>query len=136
MDKENARSPSARNLLEGREKASPTITGFPNPESKRKCDSDCCSDATEAEKASKRPTKRREVLSWDDYFMSIAYLSAYRSKDPSTQVGACIVNKDNRVVGIGYNGMPRGCSDDDLPWCREGEHDLDSKYLVQTTKAY
>lgn len=65
--------------------------------------------------ASKTP-KRSTYLSWDDYFMSIAYLSARRSKDPTTPTGACIVDADNRVIGIGYNGFPRGCSDDLLPW--------------------
>lgn len=70
-------------------------------------------------------SKRTDNLSWDDYFMSVAFLSAQRSKDPSTQVGACIVDKENRIVGIGYNGFPRGCSDDALPWAREGE---DTKY--------
>lgn len=58
------------------------------------------------------------ILTWDEYFMSLAHLSGKRSKDPSTQVGACIVNKENRVVGIGYNGMPYGCSDDYYPWVR------------------
>lgn len=70
------------------------------------------------------------VLSWDDYFMSVAFLSALRSKDPSTQVGACIVNADMRIVGIGYNGFPRGCSDDQLPWARTAEDPLDTKYPV------
>ncbi|GFO11579.1 deoxycytidylate deaminase [Plakobranchus ocellatus] len=60
--------------------------------------------------------KRKNYLEWQEYFMSIAFLSAQRSKDPSTQVGACIVNKENKVVGIGYNGMPIGCSDDVMPW--------------------
>jgi dCMP deaminase len=67
------------------------------------------------------------VIKWDDYFMSIAFLSAKRSKDPNTQVGACIVNPDKRIVGIGYNGFPRGCSDDLLPWDREGDFE-DTKY--------
>lgn len=71
--------------------------------------------------------KREDVLAWDEYFMGIALLSAKRSKDPVTQVGACIVNRDNRVVGIGYNGFPKGCSDDILPWEREGKF-LDTKY--------
>lgn len=74
--------------------------------------------------------RRKDAMNWDDYFMSVAFLSAMRSKDPSTQVGACIVNKDKRIVGIGYNGFPRGCSDDDLPWAREGESELDTKYPV------
>ena len=60
--------------------------------------------------------------------MSIAFLSSMRSKDPNTQVGACIVNADKRIVGIGYNGFPRGCSDEELPWAREAENPLDTKY--------
>lgn len=60
--------------------------------------------------------KRSNVLSWDDYFMGLAHLSAMRSKDPSTQVGACIVNLEKKVVGIGYNGFPTGLNDDDFPW--------------------
>lgn len=64
---------------------------------------------------------RESVLSWDNYFMSLAHLSAMRSKDPSTQVGACIVNKRKRVVGLGYNGFPFGCEDEDFPWAREGD---------------
>ena len=71
--------------------------------------------------------KRAGYLSWDDYFMAVALLSAQRSKDPSTQVGACIVNRQKRIVGVGYNGFPTGCSDDTLPWCREGDF-LDTKY--------
>ncbi len=73
-------------------------------------------------------TKRTDYIGWDEYFMGIALLSAHRSKDPSTQVGACIVNQDNRIVGIGYNGFPRGCSDEDLPWGREAEDTNDTKY--------
>lgn len=65
--------------------------------------------------------KRKDVLTWDEYFMGLAHLSAKRSKDPSTQVGAVIVSKEHRVVGIGYNGFPNGCSDDEFPWEREGE---------------
>jgi dCMP deaminase len=72
-------------------------------------------------------SKRKDYLSWDEYFMGVALLSANRSKDPSTQVGACIVNPRKRIVGVGYNGFPAGCSDDDLPWAREGEF-LDTKY--------
>ncbi|MGL5978616.1 MAG: deoxycytidylate deaminase [Erysipelotrichaceae bacterium] len=71
--------------------------------------------------------KRNDVLSWDEYFMGLAHLSAKRSKDPSTQVGACIVNDDKRVVSIGYNGFPIGCDDDVFPWGREGQF-LESKY--------
>ncbi|MFV0247257.1 MAG: deoxycytidylate deaminase [Mycoplasmatales bacterium] len=71
--------------------------------------------------------KRNSFLSWDDYFMGIAELSAQRSKDPSTQVGACIVNDENKIVGIGYNGFPRGIRDEDFPWNRDGKY-LDTKY--------
>jgi dCMP deaminase len=71
--------------------------------------------------------KRETVLSWDEYFMGLAHLSALRSKDPTTQVGACIVNSDKRVVGIGYNGLPKGCEDDVFPWHNQGAH-LDTKY--------
>lgn len=72
-------------------------------------------------------SKRENVLSWDEYFMGLAHLSALRSKDPNTQVGAAIVDENHRVVSVGYNGMPKGCSDDEFPWEREGEV-LDSKY--------
>ena len=60
--------------------------------------------------------KREDYLTWDEYFMASAFLSSMRSKDPATQVGAVIVNPQNRIVGVGYNGMPTGCSDDTLPW--------------------
>ena len=72
--------------------------------------------------------KRDDYLTWDEYFMGIAMLSALRSKDPSTQVGACIVNDDKRILSMGYNGMPRCCSDDEYPWDRDGDP-LNSKYL-------
>lgn len=72
-------------------------------------------------------TKREGYLSWDEYFMAVALLSAQRSKDPNTQVGACIVNTEKRIVGVGYNGFPTGCSDDLLPWAREGDP-LETKY--------
>lgn len=65
--------------------------------------------------------KRQDYLSWDEYFMGIAVLSSYRSKDPSTQVGACIVNEKNRIMSMGYNGFPSGCDDDEFPWEREGD---------------
>lgn len=71
--------------------------------------------------------KRKNVLSWDEYFMGLAHLSAFRSKDPSTQVGAVIVDQNNKVVSIGYNGLPLGCNDDDFPWQREGGM-LETKY--------
>ena len=65
--------------------------------------------------------KRSDYISWDEYFMGIAMLAAKRSKDPSTQVGACIVSTDNIIISTGYNGMPKGWSDDEFPWEREGE---------------
>ncbi len=71
--------------------------------------------------------KRTDYLSWDEYFMAVALLSAQRSKDPNTQVGACVANSQNKIVGVGYNGFPWGCSDDDLPWKRDGDY-LDTKY--------
>lgn len=67
-------------------------------------------------------------ISWDEYFMGVALLSAKRSKDPSTQVGACVVNKDNRIIGIGYNGFPTGCRDEDFPWGKTDEDKLNTKY--------
>lgn len=72
--------------------------------------------------------KRETYLSWDEYFMGIALLSSQRSKDPSTQVGACIVSEDNKIMSVGYNGMPRFCSDDLFPWDREGDA-LNTKYM-------
>ena len=71
--------------------------------------------------------KRLNYLSWDEYFMAVALLSAQRSKDPNTQVGACVANAQNKIVGVGYNGFPLGCSDDVLPWDRQGQF-LDTKY--------
>ena len=65
--------------------------------------------------------KRLDYISWDEYFMGIAMLAAKRSKDPSTQVGACIVSPENIIISTGYNGMPKGCSDDEFPWDRTGE---------------
>ena len=72
--------------------------------------------------------KRDKYISWDEYFMAVALLAAQRSKDPNTQVGACIVDKRNKIVSIGYNGLPIGCDDDDFPWGREAENILDTKY--------
>jgi dCMP deaminase len=71
--------------------------------------------------------KRKDYISWDDYFMGIATLSGMRSKDPNSQVGACIVNLENQIMGTGYNGFPRGCSDDKFPWKRSGNF-LETKY--------
>ena len=73
--------------------------------------------------------KRKDYISWDEYFMGIATLSGMRSKDPNTQVGACIVSQDNKILSMGYNGLPRGCSDDEFPWNRDGE---DNKYFYTT----
>ena len=72
-------------------------------------------------------SKRTNYISWDEYFMGVALLSAKRSKDPSTQVGACIVNNKNKIVGAGYNGLPAGCDDDEFPWEKQGEF-LQTKY--------
>jgi dCMP deaminase len=71
--------------------------------------------------------KRADYISWDEYFMGVALLSAQRSKDPNTQVGACIVNDKNKIVGAGYNGLPIGCSDDEFSWSKEGDF-MDTKY--------
>ncbi|CAG5946863.1 unnamed protein product [Menidia menidia] len=71
--------------------------------------------------------KREDYLEWSEYFMAVSFLSAQRSKDPSSQVGACIVNPENKIVGIGYNGMPNGCDDDLLPWSRYADDWLDTK---------
>ena len=69
--------------------------------------------------------KRTDYISWDEYFMGIALLASMRSKDPNTQVGACIVDSNNIILSTGYNGFPTGCSDDKFPWERSGE---DTKY--------
>lgn len=71
--------------------------------------------------------KKENYISWDEYFMGVALLAAMRSKDPNTQVGACIVNQDKKIISTGYNGLPTGISDDDFPWAREGEF-LETKY--------
>ena len=63
--------------------------------------------------------KRCGYISWDEYFMGVALLAAERSKDPSTQVGACIIDNNNRIISTGYNGFPKGCSDDEFPWNRD-----------------
>ena len=72
--------------------------------------------------------KRTDYINWDEYFMGIAMLAARRSKDPNTQVGACIVSDDNIIISTGYNGMPKGCSDDEFPWDRKGENEAATKY--------
>ncbi|XP_002318729.1 uncharacterized protein LOC7484473 isoform X2 [Populus trichocarpa] len=96
------------------------IDSVPNCDVSKKCSSQSPFD----------PSKRKEYLSWDDYFMAIALLSAERSKDPNRQVGACLVSKNGIILGIGYNGFPRGCSDDDLPWAKKSKSGdpLETKY--------
>ncbi len=75
--------------------------------------------------------KRTDYISWDEYFMGVAMLAARRSKDPNTQVGACIVSRDNIIISTGYNGMPKGCSDDEFPWERTGaENETKYPYVV------
>ena len=76
--------------------------------------------------------KRSDYISWDEYFMGIAMLSACRSKDPNTQVGACIVSQDNKILSMGYNGFPKGCDDDDFPWARTAETANETKYPFVT----
>lgn len=71
---------------------------------------------------------RNDYITWDEYFMGIALLSAMRSKDENTQVGACIVNDENKILSLGYNGMPIGCSDSEMPWKRQGAP-IDTKYM-------
>ena len=77
-------------------------------------------------------TKRQDYISWDEYFMGVAMLSGMRSKDPNTQVGACIVSDKHKILSMGYNGLPMGCSDDEFPWAREGEDPLETKYVYTT----
>ena len=76
--------------------------------------------------------KRQDYISWDEYFMGVAMLAAMRSKDPGTQVGACIVSPENKILTVGYNGFPIGCSDDEFPWDREAEDPYDTKYQYVT----
>ena len=75
--------------------------------------------------------KRQDYITWDEYFMSVAKLAELRSKDPNSQVGTCIVSKDNKILSMGYNGFPMGCSDDEFPWARDGG-ELDTKYVYVT----
>ena len=76
--------------------------------------------------------KREDYISWDEYFMGVAKLAALRSKDPSTQVGCCIVSPDNKILSMGYNGFPIGCSDDEFPWEKTDETPDHNKYLYST----
>lgn len=75
--------------------------------------------------------KRTDYLTWDEYFMGVSKLAGMRSKDPSTQVGSCIVSEDNKILSMGYNGLPIGCSDDEFPWAREAD-EYDTKYPYVT----
>lgn len=76
------------------------------------------------------PAKKREnYLEWEEYFMATAFLAAKRSKDPSTQVGACIVNDERKIVGVGYNGFPIGCDDNEFPWGKSSDNRLETKYM-------
>lgn len=75
--------------------------------------------------------KREGYITWDEYFMGVARLTAERSKDPNSQVGACIVSPNHKILSMGYNGFPRGCSDDEYPWAREGD-ELSVKYTYVT----
>ena len=75
--------------------------------------------------------KRQDYITWDEYFMSVAKLAGLRSKDPNSQVGSCIVSRDNKILSMGYNGFPTGCSDDEFPWERDGDA-LNTKYVFVT----
>lgn len=75
--------------------------------------------------------KRKNYISWDEYFMGVAHLSGMRSKDPNTQVGACIVSRDNKILSMGYNGFPKGCSDDEFPWEREDDGSTEGKLFTK-----
>ncbi|EDW70405.1 probable deoxycytidylate deaminase [Drosophila virilis] len=90
-----------------------------------------CEDAADltASLAKLHIQKRQDYLHWDDYFMATALLSSRRSKDPSTQVGACIVDKHKRIVAIGYNGFPRDCSDDVFSWSKDNSDPLENKNM-------
>ena len=76
--------------------------------------------------------KRQGYISWDEYFMAVAKLAGQRSKDPNSQVGACIVSSDNKILSMGYNGFPMGCSDDEYPWSRDNSDPLRTKYIYVT----
>lgn len=89
------------------------------------------SSTSENKKMVPASKKRQDYIGWDEYFMGVAKLSALRSKDPNTQVGACIVSKENKILSMGYNGFPKGCDDDLFPWEREGDV-LDTKYAFVT----
>ena len=73
--------------------------------------------------------KRQDYITWDEYFMSVAILTGMRSKDPNSQVGACIVSEDNKILSMGYNGFPKDCSDDEFPWASQGD-ELNTKHFA------
>ncbi len=75
--------------------------------------------------------KREDYISWDEYFMGVCKLSGMRSKDPTSQIVACIVSQYNKILSMGYNGFPEGCSDDEFPWTKNGD-ELESKFLYVT----
>ncbi|GAB0098033.1 deoxycytidylate deaminase [Sergentomyia squamirostris] len=81
------------------------------------------------EQSVKGQTKRQDYIMWEDYYMATAFLAAKRSKDPTCQVGACIVDELKRIVGIGYNGFPNGCSDDDFPWSKNSADPRENKFM-------
>ncbi len=78
--------------------------------------------------------KRSDYITWDEYFMGVAKMAAFRSKDPNSQVGCCIVSEDNKILSMGYNGFPRGCSDDEFPWNRDDADSdpFNAKYFYVT----
>jgi deoxycytidylate deaminase len=79
--------------------------------------------------------QRKDYLSWDEFFMGVAILASERSKDPNTQVGACIVSADNRILSVGYNGTPNGYEDRFFPWDREGDNKNETK-IIKYIKKY
>lgn len=105
----------------------------PNDQMRNNAMNSTCSTTTSAPEedlpgtSSDNNRKRQSYLTWEQYFMGVALISAERSKDPDTQVGACIVNQDNRICGMGYNGMPNGINDDDMPWGKDSDDILDTK---------
>ncbi|KAI3512811.1 hypothetical protein L1887_20130 [Cichorium endivia] len=110
------------------------IRSFVNPRKKLSADTATSEVVLQSNSSPNDPydrSKRNGYLSWDDYFMAVAFLSAERSKDPYRQVGACLVSQDGIILGIGYNGFPRGCSDDKLPWSKKSKNGdpLETKYL-------
>ncbi len=77
-------------------------------------------------------SKRMDYITWDEYFMGVCKLSGMRSKDPVSQIGSCIVSPDNKILSMGYNGFPSGCSDDEFPWSKDADYEVDKKFLYVT----